>query len=450
MSNVITDKTSCDISSHTNSMGISRMLHKKIVLISLAVIFVIAVGIFVIPNLLPPSLGPFEDHHEEESWILKDSRLNRQAVITLPINLSDLVTEPHEGPIGTWGYHGGNHPEGFDHTGFVFTHTSPIYSPDDGVVAYIEERSSNDIKVIIFHNYTIASWFDHLTNVQVKVKDFVKRGQIIGYSKQYDFGRNIIDWGLVDLNNETGPIFPGFEGCPETNGSFVPPFEYLTPENKSAIYDFFNKTMMQPFMNGEFVSGMNKAEHQLINPVFPERNGDDDIAGVWILEDGNKWKTGGPPEILTFIHRNTKLFGEVFHAVYADWQGPVKFDSRDARFEINTSVTPHRIKLVFEPAGAEEEGAPLYGIYEIDTSGSRPKLKIEFSETDYPTAFSDNASIYMLRSRYHPLQEVNVPEMGLAYISMSLVNSHKDAPITELWFTVVVELRYLLPSKLPF
>ena len=51
------------------------MSHKKIVLISLAVIFVIAVGIFVIPNILPPNMGPPENRHEEESWILRDSSI---------------------------------------------------------------------------------------------------------------------------------------------------------------------------------------------------------------------------------------------------------------------------------------------------------------------------------------------------------------------------------------
>ena len=158
------------------------------------------------------------------------------------------------------------------------------------------------------------------------------------------------------------------------------------------------------------------------------------------MEDGNKWKTGGPPEVLTFIHRNTKLFGEVFHAVYADWQGPVKFDSRDARYEIDTSVTPHRIRLVFESEGIEGGGAPLYGIYEVDASGSRPKLKIEFSEIDYPAAFSDNASVYMLRSRYHPLQEVNVPETKSVCSSMSLLLIFQaPALVNGLWLTDVIE-----------
>ncbi|MCD6490906.1 MAG: M23 family metallopeptidase, partial [Candidatus Korarchaeota archaeon] len=389
----------------------SKMQIRK-VLIPLIIIIATFSGIMF---FLRETLENIPENQQEENWIFEDSRLDRTAIIHLPIKVEDLTTEPHDGPIGPWGYHGGNHPEGFDHTGFVFKEPSPIYAPDDGLVVYIEKRASDDIKIIIFHNYTIASWFDHLTNITVSEKDFVTEGQIIGYSKQYGL-RNIVDWGLIDRNNNTGPIFPGCESAPE-GGSFVPPFNYLVEEDRAKIEAIFNETMLQPFLNGEFVPGMNKAEHGLINPVFPERSNPEDIAGVWILEDGNKWGPGGPPEILTFIHRNTTYFGEVFHAVYADFQRPVEFDTWDANFEINTSVTPHRIKLIFAQYG-EETKAPLYGIYEVNASGSRTKLKIEFSENGYPMAFSSNASIYIIRSRYHPLQEINIPETA-AYSILS-------------------------------
>jgi len=372
------------------------------------VILIIALVIIITPP--PPWIKkiffkeetpPPESTREEIPWVFTDPRLNRIANLSLPINIEDLADDPSLGPIGPWGMHGGNHPEGYDHTGFIFTKKAPIYAPDYGIVVRIEEQSEDDIAVLIFNNYTIATELGHLGEVLVSVNDTVEKGEIIGYARYYEEGGvYLIDWSVIDYNNDTGPLFTQYREY--KNGSFVPPFDYISKAERDAIYKKFNETMLQPFLQGEFVPAMTKAEHNLVNPIFPKRMSEDDITGVWVYN--GYWEPNGYPEILTFIHRNTKYFGEVFHAVYADFLNIWYFDSWDATYEINTSISPHRIKITFDYGGPNGVGV-LYGIYEIDTSGDRLKLKIEFRNDTYPTSFTENAAIYLMRTRDHPLSD---------------------------------------------
>ena len=354
----------------------------------------------IFPEEKPPSSIP---------WPFNDARLNRIANISLPINVDDLPDDPHLGPITTWGFHGGNHPEGFDHTGFAFDKKVPIYAPDWGIVAEIEYRHEDDIKVMIFHNYTIMSWFDHFGEIFVEKGDVVEKGQLIGYPRQFSFegegGWYAIDWGLVDFNNNTGPLFTHYRDY--KNGSFVPPYDYISKEERLAILQKFNETMLQPFLRGEFVPSMSKAEHDLVNPIFPPRASEDDIAGVWVYD--GYWQEDGYPEVLTFIHKHSPYFGEVFHAVYADFKYVWYFDSWEASYEVNTSVTPHRVRIDFYYMGPNDVQT-LYGIYEIDASGPRLKLIIEFSDKGYPEDFSENAAVYLIRTREHPLSDAKIPE----------------------------------------
>lgn len=376
----------------------------------IASLIVLIIAFVIITTPPPPWLEeilhgrenrPAEGAQEGVPWVFTDPRLNRTANLSLPINLEDLADDPHLGPIVPWGTHGGNHPEGFDHTGFVFTKKAPIYAPDYGVVAEIERRHEDDIKVIIFHNYTIATWWDHFGEVLVDVNDTVEKGEVIGYARYYEEREAyLIDWGVIDFNNDTGPLFTRYYDY--KNGSMVPPFDYISKADRDAIYQKFNETMLQPFLQGEFVPFMTKAEHDLVNPIFPERMSEDDIAGVWVYD--GYWEPGGYPEILTFIHRNTKYFGEVFCAVYADFLSIWYFDSWDATYEVDTSVTPHRIKITFEYGGPNGTKV-LYGIYEIDTSGDRLKLRIEFRSDTYPEGFTENAATYLIRTRESPLYD---------------------------------------------
>jgi len=375
------------------------------------VIAVIGIGALMHP---PEGMGPPPENPPEETvpWIFEDPRLNRTAQISLPIKLEDLPKDPHIGGITTWGFHGGNHPEGFDHTGFAAEKEIPVYAPDDGVVAYVEEdHEENEFKVVIFHNYTIASWFDHLSKFFANEHDAVEKGQLIGYTKSY-MTFSTFDWALIDFNNDTGPLFTLY--CEYKNGSFVPPFGYLNETELEAVLQYFNTTMLQPFLNGEVVPGMNKAEHNLVNPVFLKPIDENDISGVWVYQ--GYWEKGGYPELLVFIHKNTTYFGEVYHAVYADWAGPVKFDAWEANYTINTSVTPHRIKITFDYTGPNPpptEIGPIYGIFELSTYENRLMLKIEFSNDTYPSTFTENAAIYLNRTRNHPLEEAKFREVSL-------------------------------------
>lgn len=389
-------------------MKINRKL-----LISVSIILLV---IIVIPPLLshfklfqggPPGSPGGEKPSSQIPWPFNDTRLDRKSNISLPINVSDLPNDPHLGPITTWGFHGGNHPEGFDHTGFAFDKKAPIYAPDWGIVAKVEYRHENDIKVLIFHNYSIVAWFDHFGEIYVKVGDVVEKGELIGYPTYFSFegdGWYAIDWGLIDFNNDTGPLFTDYKDY--KNGSFVPPYDYISEKEREEILTKFNETMLQPFLNGEFVPSMSKAEHDLVNPVFPPRTSEDDIAGVWVYD--GYWQQGGQPEMLVFIHKVSSYFGEVHHAVYADFKDVWYFDTWEASYEVDTSIEPHRVKIDFYYGGPNNVET-LYGIYRIDNSGPRLKLIIEFRTDTYPNSFTDNAAVYLIRTRLHPLFDAKFP-----------------------------------------
>lgn len=409
-------------------------IHRKFLVGALIIILVI-IGI----PILITHFKPFEERPvgEEEQqpggvpWPFNDTRLERIANISLPINVSDLPNDPHLGPITTWGFHGGNHPEGFDHTGFAFDKKIPIYAPDWGIVAKVEYRHADDIKLLIFHNYSIVSWFDHFGEIFVEVGDVVEKGQIIGYPRFFAFeddGWYAIDWGLIDFNNDTGPLFTDY--IDYKNGSFVPPYDYLNQKEKEEILKKFNETMLQPFLNGEFVPSMSKAEHDLVNPIFPPRTSEDDIAGVWVYD--GYWEEGGYPEMLVFIHKNSPYFGEVYHAVYADFRGVWYFDTWEASYEVDMTVTPHRVRIDFYYGGPNNVET-LYGIYRIDSSGPRLKLIIEFSAETYPEDFTEKAAVYLIRTREHPLFDAKFREesplnmKGLVHINFS--NQRWEKPL---------------------
>lgn len=387
-------------------------MRKTRIVALIVIIVILAFGIMI---FMKPESEDF-DHMPPPGnnipWIFTDPRLNRTVDLSLPIRVAELPNDPHYGGVGTWGFHGGNHPEGIDHTGFAFEEDKPIYSPDYGVVAYIEMRQPDDIKVLIFHNYTIASWFDHFSKIFVNENETVLKGQLIGYSRSY-VSFSIVDWGLIDYNNDTGPLFTIYRDY--KNGSFVPPFDYLNETAKYEISQYFKNTMLQPFLSGEVVPNMNKAEHNLINPVFLKPTDENDISGVWVYQ--GYWEPGGYPEILTFIHKNTEYFGEVFHAVYADYKEFTTFNAWEANYTINTSVTPHRIKIIPDyhgPNPPPEGTNPIYGIFEIDTYGNRLRLRIEFSNDTYPTEFTENAAVYLNRTRDHPITEAKFREINMA------------------------------------
>ncbi len=414
-------------------------------ILALIVVLAIALGsvAFMIGHLENES--PSEDEDGSEHGLLSDPRLNRTASISLPVDLDSLATDsPELGPIGTWGYHGGGHPEGFDHTAFKFHDTSPVYAPDDGVVESVEYVGSDDIRIVIFHNYTMASWFDHLGQLLVAKDDYVTKGQVIGYSRSYA-SYSMVDWGLVDFNNKTGPMFPWFSTDPETEGSFVPPFSYLSESERLQVEQIFNDSMLQPFLDGIDVPRMSKAEHRLVNPVFPVREGEDDIAGVWVYS--GLWDAGGPPEILTFIHADTQYFGRVQHAVYYQRTASGGSETWEAEYDIDTSVTPHRIRLRFTRFDPNFPQT-IYGIYEVYTSDSRPHLRIEFSNETYPTTFSDSAVKYFIRSRLHPENEANLPSTSALHLALDdLLESESSGHLVG-WQVLVPEItnRYRRPN----
>ena len=109
-----------------------------------------------------------------------------------------------------------------------------------------------------------------------------------------------------------------------------------------------------------------------------------ELIAEWYLRS-KEWKNDRIPDVLVFFEANTKYYprqrvvgteedtGE--HILTGDWVA----DYRNNRIIINTSNEIY------------------YGIFEIDESEPQAKLKIEYQKDSYPSAFSENASIYTER-----------------------------------------------------
>ncbi|RLA75530.1 MAG: M23 family peptidase [Epsilonproteobacteria bacterium] len=61
---------------------------------------------------------------------------------------------------------------------------TPIYATADGVIKYVQNKNIGGYgrRIIILHNYGFETAFGHLRRASVKVGDFVKKGDLIGFS----------------------------------------------------------------------------------------------------------------------------------------------------------------------------------------------------------------------------------------------------------------------------
>jgi len=235
--------------------------------------------------------GEYEEPYTEAPSESSKPELESNNVdLMLPVRLTEINYSGFIG-IGPFGIHRGNHIEGLDHVWFSVNKGTVVRAPADGKVIQVTEREPGDFYIVIQHNDSIYSYLDHLKNVTVSVNDEVVQGQPIGYPRE-DMGPNRneagFDFGLADKRVTDGPATWIIE-----EGSFVSPYEYLNPSNKSAVEQAYYVHKQLPYLeNKTIVDDFIPAEPYLTNEIFLHRGHEGEIYGVLFIKD-QQWAFGG-------------------------------------------------------------------------------------------------------------------------------------------------------------
>jgi len=331
--------------------------------------------------------------------------------LMLPVKISEINHSGYIG-IGPFGIHRGNHIEGLDHVWFSVNKGTVIRAPANGTVLMVTEREPGDFYIVIKHNDSIYSYLDHLKNVTVSVNDEVIQGQPIGFPRE-DMGPNRneagFDFGLADKRVTDGPKTWIIE-----EGSFVSPYEYLNPSNKSAVENEYYIHKQLPYLeNGTIVGDFIPAEPYLTNEIFLHRGHQGEIYGVWFIKD-QPWAFGGMPEIIALkICENNPFYNGTY---FAFWDGESNYGYNTyGNFTVDLTKEPHWVTFT------ATDGTIYYGIFYVNETDERPTLLLEYSTTERPTQFTENAVLYTLRSRDNPRWEK--PSEGISKMQIQDSNS---------------------------
>ncbi|KKL79285.1 hypothetical protein LCGC14_2016350 [marine sediment metagenome] len=129
-------------------------------------------------------------------------------------------------------------------------------------------------------------------------------------------------------------------------------------------------------------------EPYLTNDYDPYEKGK--ITGAWYsLQD---WKVGYPNDVITFIEAdNLYVKGNKVMTIEDQTEAEKHEWSVNGTFEIDYA----KKQIVMVDKDYKEK---IYGIFEIDDSGERAKLKIEYQKGSFPSGFSSKALNYIQRS----------------------------------------------------
>jgi len=304
--------------------------------------------------------------------------------LSLPAGIEDFLFGEHGG-IGGFGLHAGGHIEGLDHPWIELKPGTPVRSWADGVVVdvrYNGPPGEGEYHVTIDYGYNLTGVHMEMMTPFVEKGDKVLRGQEVGTGMSFDPYQTSAELTLLDSGRT--------DGVRSYGGVNVSPFDYLELRDKAALVDAYKKQVIELYMaNGVQAWGFEPYQPYLTNNLFLHDEAPGRLHGAWYLISSN-WEPSYPNDILTFIEAdnpyytgNNVLAMDDEDGPYGDWflRGNFEADYENGRIVINN-----------------EHGQTYYGIFEIDESAERAKLKIEYHTGSYPTGFSEKVLTYTERS----------------------------------------------------
>jgi len=292
--------------------------------------------------------------------------------------------------IGAFGAHRWGHPEGLDHEWISIEKRVPVGSWADGEVVSVRIEpgyggDGKEYSILVYYGDGLWGEHMHVKTPLVKEGQRVKAEDPVAYGKDlenpsYHFG----EFNLVDQHRRDGvQTWHKFI----KGGTFVSPFDYLRDDVKKALEEEWQKEILSQFSTMTDYNSITPTpwEPYLTNPLLFHKDHKGTLVGEWFLRS-RPWALDDAPDILILLPVQSPYYqrGRVM-AVDDPAGGPYDFHG-----DWNADYAQNRI--MFE-TGQET----LYGIFELDESGTQAKLKLEYQKESYPTNFSSRAQIYTER-----------------------------------------------------
>lgn len=331
---------------------------------------------------ISPSPSPALRIADPHVWV-KDSIVQplpngaSTARLVLPVPIDKITIKK----IGAFGAHLGGHPEGLDHEWIEIKNDIPIGSWGDGEVTKVYENRPGESRVVINFGDGLVGEYMEMKTPLVKVGDKVTAGQAIGYGipAYNNPGYQSGEFVLGDNNRRDG-----IKSWVVQYGSAVSPFDYLKDDAKQQLVSEFTKQVIEPYISkGQSIETFGPWEPYLTNPLLIHKQNKGTIAGEWYLKS-RQWAKDDSPDMLILLKANTK---------YYDKNRLVANDDEEERFVGTWEVDYSNKTFVFNT----NVYGLFYGIFELDESGPRATLKIEYKTGSYPSGFSDKALVYIER-----------------------------------------------------
>lgn len=283
---------------------------------------------------------------------------------------------------GPYGAHRGGHIEGLDHEWIEVQEGAPVGSWADGEVTKVflnNPTEPDDWRIYIDYGDGLSGEHMDVKTPLVKIGDKVKAGQPVAYGISVVWlpGFHSGEFNLVDIHR--------MDGVRYRDGVNVSPFDYLRKDVQEQLIADYTKKFIEPYLaKGELFMGFAPWEPYLTNPMLFHTMYKGTLAGEWFLKS-KKWAPDETSDAIIFLANNTRYYDKQRMTSSEDegggWlNGTWEADYGKKQFVMHT----------------EEKGV-YYGIFELNESGSRATLKIEYQTGSYPTVFSEKANVYIER-----------------------------------------------------
>ena len=313
--------------------------------------------------------------------------------MSLPAEIEDFFYGDKTG-VGGFGLHAGGHIEGLDHVWIELKPGTPVKSWADGVVEDVSLSGmvgEGEYHITINYGQNLIGIHMEIETSYVKKGDRVEKGQEVGMGMSFDPGQSSAEFSLIDLGRTDGVKYNGYGG----KGVYVSPYDYLEDTEKKKLVEAYKKYIIEPYQRNGSREGLfimfEPYQPYLTNNLFLHEGNEGKLSGAWYCLS-SKWEQGYPNDILTFIEADNPYYkGNVVLTADDRDEGRKNDWSINGTFEVDyengqVKITTNYGETVY------------YGIFEIDESEDRAKLRIEYQKGSYPAEFSSETITYIERS----------------------------------------------------
>jgi hypothetical protein len=316
-------------------------------------------------NILPPEASPVR--------------------LSLPASVEDIFFTWEAG-AGAYGLHAGGHIEGLDHVWIEIRDGIPVGSWANGTVTDL--RYSGDVEhgeyhITIDYGKNLTGTHMEIATPLVEVGDYVERGQAVGYGMGFFSGLQSAEIGIVDRGRRDG-IWGG-------NGVNVSPYDYLREEEKQTLVEAYKAHTVEKYGKDQRITWLfDASQPYLTNPLLIHEGNEGRLTGEWYLVS-HPWEPGWPNDMLVLIEADNAWYTGNRVLANDDTDEDSQPRNIDGTFEVD--YERGRI-LIYN----QKYGGILFGIFEVDETGERALLRIEFHEYRHPEEFTEDVLVYTERT----------------------------------------------------